>query len=167
MNPNSSCDTTSEGQLTHLQDYIDAQDFVKRQSIQRQFGNIYVFNNDYVGAASYNIFAGVFVAFVFGAAFFFDLFWPERHEDRGIRIAWKACAVACVIFYTADAFCLTVITAMHCQHFSGGVRPSSHGPDILSEFKKDGGTPVCYRDNGRAIAAVVFVWPGLLSVIGR
>ncbi|CAK3822187.1 gpi ethanolamine phosphate transferase 2 [Lecanosticta acicola] len=149
-----------------LSDYIDAQDFVKSEAIRRQFGNIYVFNNDYVGVASYNIFAGVFVAFIFGAAFFFDLFWPERYESKGVRIAWKVCGIMACIFYTADAFALTVITALRCQTFSGGVRPNSNGPSILSEFQKDGGTPICYRDNGRAIAAVVFCWPGLLSVIG-
>lgn len=147
-----------------MTDYIDAQKFVKGLD-QR----VYVYNNDYVGVASYNIFAGVFVAFIFGAAFFFDLFWPERKESKAVRIAWKTCAILAVLFYTADAFALTIITAMRCQHFSGpGItRNSAYANYLLGMFKKDGGTPRCYRDNGRAIAAVVFVWPGYLSVIGR
>lgn len=59
-------------------------------------------NNDYIGMASYNIFAGIFVAFIFGAAFFFDLFWPARHEDRGIRLAWKGTSVAaCIIMFAS------------------------------------------------------------------
>lgn len=65
-------------------------------------------NNDFIGAASYNIWAGVSVAWVFGGAFFFDLFWPERHEDRGIRWAWKLCAVAESIMMLASALAMTV-----------------------------------------------------------
>jgi len=147
-----------------LSDYIDAQNFVK--GLDRR---VYVYNNDYVGVASYNIFAGVFVAFIFGAAFFFDLFWPARNETKGVRIAWKVCGILAVVFYTADAFALTIITAMRCQHFAGpGIsRNSAYAASLLSQFKKDGGTPICYRDNGRAIAAVVFCWPGWLSVVGR
>ena len=51
-------------------------------------------NDDYVSAVSYNIFAGVFVAFLFGAAFFSDLFWPGRQESQSVRRAWRACAVS-------------------------------------------------------------------------
>jgi hypothetical protein len=37
-----------------------------------------------------DIFVGIFVATIFGAAFFFDLFWPERHESLSVKLAWKA-----------------------------------------------------------------------------
>lgn len=143
-------------------DYIDAQDFVKR--LDRR---VYVYNNDYIGVASYNIFAGVFVAFIFGAAFFFDLFWPERHENKAVRTAWKVCGVLACVFYCADAFALTVITATQCQYFRGPGITKEYGESLLRQFKKDGGTPLCYRNNGRAIAAVVFCWPGFLSVVAR
>lgn len=59
-------------------------------------------NNDYIGMASYNVFAGVYVAFIFGSAFFFDLFWPERREDRGIKIAWKGCSMMACVFMLAS-----------------------------------------------------------------
>lgn len=44
-------------------------------------------NNDFVGAASYNIFIGIAVAIIFRSGFFFDLFWPERKETQGVRLA--------------------------------------------------------------------------------
>ncbi|TKA49549.1 hypothetical protein B0A54_00216 [Friedmanniomyces endolithicus] len=50
-------------------------------------GNTHVYNKAFVGAGSYNIFAGVFVAFVFGAAFFTDLMLPERHDSPSARRA--------------------------------------------------------------------------------
>lgn len=123
----------------------------------------YVYNNDYIGAASYNIFAGIFTAFIFGAAFFFDLFWPTRREDHGIRVAWKACSVMAVIFQGASAFTLTIITAMHRGYVTGVSQ--DRASDLLSNFKKDNGSPLVYRHNGRAVAAAVFVWPGWICVI--
>jgi uncharacterized membrane protein len=67
-----------------------------------------VYNDDFVGIASYNIFVGIIVATIFGAAFFFDLFWPERHESRVVRLAWKICAVAITVMCFADAIAMTV-----------------------------------------------------------
>jgi hypothetical protein len=67
--------------------YVDQQkDFERRPGVS-------VRNNDIIGSFSFNIFVGVFVATIFGAAFFFDLFWPERLESKAVRVAWKACAV--------------------------------------------------------------------------
>ena len=128
---------------------------------------VYVYNNDFIGVASYNIFAGVFVAFIFGAAFFFDLFWPERHESKSVLIAWKVCGVLSVIFYLASALAETVITAENCGYFvlPTGL-PAGYGDSLLSQFTKDGGTPLCYRKNSRAVASVVFSWLGFVSVLG-
>lgn len=67
-----------------------------------------VYNDDFIGIASYNIFVGIAVATIFGAAFFFDLFWPERHESRSVRLAWKISAVAITVMCIADAIALTV-----------------------------------------------------------
>lgn len=143
-----------------MTDYIDQQ-----RLVQVLDNRTYVYNNDYVGVASYNIFAGVFTAFIFGAAFFFDLFFPTRNEDHGIRVAWKACAVAAVIFQGASAFALTIITARRSGYVTG-VSPE-RANELLGRFTKDGGAPLQYRDNGRALAAVVFVWPGWICVIIR
>lgn len=125
--------------------------------------NAYVYNNDYVGAASYNIFAGVFVAFIFGAAFFFDLFWPERHESKSVRIAWKVCGVLSTLAHLAAALELTIITSTR-QGYVTGVS-QAEGENLVGQFHKDGGTPLNYKKNGRAVAAVVFAWLGFCSVV--
>lgn len=139
-----------------LSDYVDQQKYLKGRN-----SDAYEYNNDYVGIASYNIFAGIFVAFVFGAAFFFDLIWPERHEDKGIRDAWKICAVVASIFYLASAIGMTVITATRSAYVTGiGARESA---TLLAGYKKSSETPLSYKANGRAVAAVVFAWLGWVS----
>lgn len=141
-------------------DYVDEQKLVQKLN-----PSAYNYNNDYVGAASFNIFAGVFTAFIFGAAFFFDLFWPMRHEDRGIRIAWKGCGVASVVFVLASALELTIITARNSGYVDG-VSPSE-AEELLRQYKKYSITPLRYKDNGRALAAVVFVWLGFVFTFAR
>jgi hypothetical protein len=85
-------------------DYVDQQDFVEHAS-----GHVAsLHNDDFVGIASYNIFVGVAVATIFGSAFFFDLFWPERRESRAVRRSWKACTVLISIMCFADVLALTV-----------------------------------------------------------
>lgn len=127
-----------------------------------------MFNNDYVGAASFNIFAGIFVAFIFGAAFFFDLFWPERKESKSVMLAWKICGVLAVIFHLAAALTLTVITATHRSTIrtqSGAVIDNEQF--WWNHYRKHSEAPLIYRHNGRAVAAVVFVWLGWVSVLPR
>lgn len=141
-------------------DYNDEQ-----RKVHRLDGNAHVHNDDYVGAASYNIFAGIFVAFIFGAAFFFDLFWPERHESKSVRIAWKVCGILAVLIHLAAALELTVITATH-QGYVTGVS-AQRGAELVGQFHKDDGTPLNYKKNPRAVAAVVFVWLGWISVVPR
>jgi len=130
-----------------------------------------VYNNDYIGAASFNIFGGVFVAFIFGAAFFFDLFWPERKESKSVRIAWKACGVLTVIFHLAAALWLTIITARNRSHIRGdrGRTTLSHAEEqaYWRQYSKHSEAPLIYRHNPRAVAAVVFVWLGWCSVLPR
>lgn len=89
--------------------YLSIIDYLDQQSqLQGQHPGVFIHNNDFIGAASYNIFAGISVAFIFGGAFFFDLFWPERHEDRGIRWAWKGCAVLESLIMLSSALAMTV-----------------------------------------------------------
>ncbi|KAF2725019.1 hypothetical protein K431DRAFT_216727 [Polychaeton citri CBS 116435] len=143
-----------------LSNYLDAQNFVWRHN-----NRAVVHNNNYIGAASYNIFAGVFNAFIFGAAFFFDLFWPERYESKNVRIAWKVCAVLATVFVCASAFTLTIITATQEAYISGV--PAEVGRQINEQFHKAGGAPLKYRNCGRALAAVVFIWPGFVCTFAR
>ena len=93
---------------------LSCQDYVKEQNlIQRLHSSASVHNDDFVGIASYNIFVGIYVATIFGSGFFFDLFWPERHESKSVRFAWKFCSVLACVMCLADALALTVIVAKH------------------------------------------------------
>lgn len=120
-----------------------------------------MYNNDFIGAASYNIWAGVSVAWVFGGAFFFDLFWPERHEDRDIRWAWKLCAVAESIMMLASAFALTIITATRSAKITGTDAASAR--QYWEESMKK--PALRYYTNPKAVAAVVLAWPGVVATI--
>jgi hypothetical protein len=84
-------------------DYLDQQSY-----IQGQHPGVKIHNNSFIGAFSYNIFVGVAVAFIFGAAFFFDLFWPERHECKHVRTSWKISAVVVTIMMLSSALTITV-----------------------------------------------------------
>lgn len=142
-----------------LSDYTDQQKY-----LQGQDSHALEYNNDYVGVASYNIFAGIFTAFIFGSAFFFDLIWPERKESRSVRLAWKVCGVLSAIFTLASALSLTTITARHSAYVSG--TPQAETDRLLAGFPKKS-DPLVYHHNPRAIAAVVFVWPGWVSTVAR
>ena len=121
-------------------------------------GRTQVHNDDFVGTASYNIFVGIYVATIFGSGFFFDLFWPERHESPSVKFAWKVCSVLACVFGLADALALTVIVAMH--------RSTVTGPrDQLPAAREVINPPLVYRHNGRAIAAVVLLWPGWVATV--
>ncbi|KAF2816803.1 uncharacterized protein BDZ99DRAFT_456618 [Mytilinidion resinicola] len=139
-----------------LSDYIDQQDYVE----SRNPGTIFLHNDDFIGAASYNIFVGVFVATIFGAGFFFDLFWPERHESRPVKLAWRICAILASIFALSTALTLTIIVATHEVGVTGPNKDRGK-----AEAKNRGLTPFEYRKNGRAIASVVFIWPGFLGTV--
>lgn len=155
-----------------LSDYLKQQDYVEKN---HPGGAEY--NNDYIGIASYNIFSGIYVAFVFGGAFFFDLFFPERREDRGIRIAWRCCAVFATISTLADVIALTVFTSLctliHAPRIiltSKQIIVSSHSArvtgvndpaEVNALLSHVSGTPLEYRRNGRALSSLVFLWLGL------
>jgi len=135
-----------------LSNYTDEQKDVERHS--KSLGNpISVRNNDIVGAFSYNIFVGVFVATIFGAAFFFDLFWPERHESKSVMIAWKACAVLASCFALSSAILLTVIMSTHKATLTG----ESNGLNYHLD------PPLKYKHNAEAIASVVLIWLGWIA----
>lgn len=135
-------------------------DYVKEQSrIQKLHSSARVHNDDFVGIASYNIFVGIFVATIFGAGFFFDLFWPERYESKPVRLAWKICAVLACIMGLADALAYTVIIARHRATIT------ANSADALAIARMVINPPLIYRQNGRAIASVVLLWPGWMATI--
>ncbi|KAL2403923.1 hypothetical protein ABEF95_007854 [Exophiala dermatitidis] len=135
-------------------------DYVKQQStIESLHSSASVHNDDFVGIASYNIFVGIAVATIFGAAFFFDLFFPERYEPRNIRWAWRISALVVTMMTLADALALTVIVA------TGNAWIAADSEDARLIAQERINPPLVYRHNGRAVASVVFVWIGLCGTI--
>lgn len=112
-----------------LSEYVDQQEFIARQDHLAV-----VYNDDFVGIMSYNIFVGVAVATIFGAAFFFDLFWPERKESPSVHLAWKICAVIMCVMGLADALAMTVIVATKSAYLSGP--DAVQGTTLLQQYLK-------------------------------
>jgi len=135
-------------------------DYVKQQStIEKLHSSANVHNDDFVGIASYNIFCGVSVATIFGAGFFFDLFFPERYEPKNIRWAWRLSAVFVTLCTIADALAFTVIVA------TGNAWISANSTDAERIALEKINPPLVYRHNGRAIAATVFLWLGMVATV--
>lgn len=137
-------------------DYVDQQKYVAQSPSET------VHNNNFVGIASYNIFVGIFVATIFGAAFFFDLFWPERYESPAVKMAWRICSVLACLFTLSCALAYTYIVATKSAYISGP--NNAEGERLLTEYN---GSPLKYSKNGRAIASVVFLWPGMTATFAR
>ncbi|KAK8199321.1 hypothetical protein IWZ00DRAFT_11516 [Phyllosticta capitalensis] len=138
-----------------LSDYLNEQKFIEG----KQPGT-HVHNNDYIGAASYNIFVGIWVAFIFGSAFFFDLFWPERREIKGVRKAWRITSVMSCAFTLSSAIVFTVITATRRVHVEGV--SYARAEVLASQWPKRKSNPFEYRKNPRAVASIVFLWIGTI-----
>lgn len=138
-------------------DYVDQQKF-----ISRQIAKATVHNNNFVGIASYNIFVGVYVATIFGSAFFFDLFWPERYESPSVKLAWRLCSIFACMLTLSCALAYTDIVATQSAFVTG--TNAAESQQLLAKY---GGSPLRYRENGRAIASVVFLWPGTVFTFVR
>jgi hypothetical protein len=89
----------------------------------------------------------------FGAALFFDLFWPEREEAPCVQWAWKLGAAAASTFQLVASIATTVIVATHGVRI---YRVSAEERNIILENWK--GHPLVYRQDSLAVAAVVFGW---------
>jgi hypothetical protein len=102
---------------------------------------------------------GIYVATIFGAGFFFDLFFPERYEPANIRWAWRICAVIASVMCLADALGLTVIVARYSASIT------ANNADALAIAQHTVNPPLKYSKNGRAIASVVLLWPGWVFTV--
>jgi hypothetical protein len=114
-----------------------------------------------VGIASFNIFVGVSVATIFGAAFFFDLFFPDRWEPLNIRWAWRISAVVVTTMCLADAIAFTVILA------TGRAEITAESADAAAIASGKLTPPVVYRHNARGVASLVFLWVGWVASVAR
>lgn len=147
---------SQDDQLILIADYIDQQSFIEKADL-----NASVYNNDFVGAFSYNIFVGVYVATIFGSAFFFDLFWPERKESAAVKMAWRICSVLACAFTLSSALLITIILATHNARITGV--SAAEARHLLSVAQPN--QPLIYKHNKRGIASVVFIWVGMVSTI--
>ncbi|OBT49397.1 hypothetical protein VE00_00264 [Pseudogymnoascus sp. WSF 3629] len=137
-----------------LSGYVDQQDGISTRS----HGQAQVQNNDIIGIASFNIVVGIAVATIFGAGFFFDLFWPERVETKTVRLSWKISAVAVSIMALADALALTIIVATHRAYIIGV--PPEYARTL---FDKNGPPNAIYRKNAMSVASPVLLWLGVMA----
>ena len=142
--------------LTTLLEYVDQQD-----DIHRLHNSATVHNDDFVGIASFNIFVGITVATIFGAGFFFDLFFPARWEPVNIRWAWRISAVVVSVLCLADAIAFTVILA------TGKAQITANSADAAAIALKHLDPPSLYRHNGRGVASVVLLWLGFVATVAR
>jgi len=62
----------------------------------------------------------------------------------------------------ADALAYTDIVATRSAYVTG--TNAAETTELLREY---GGSPLAYRHNGRAIASVVFLWPGMVFTVVR
>jgi hypothetical protein len=117
------------------------------------------------------------VATIFGSGFFFDLFWPERVETPGVRMAWKISAVVVSIMALADQIASTVCPArpfLFIQQINTNItkvivakyRAHIRGlTDAQAEpyFRQNGLPNPVYRHNAECVASVVIGWPGVIA----
>lgn len=66
------------------------------------------------------------------------------------------------MFTLSCALAYTYIVATQSAYLTGP--DAQMNQQALAEY---GGSPLRYRDNGRAIASVVFLWPGMVFTILR
>ncbi|RFU24696.1 hypothetical protein B7463_g11640, partial [Scytalidium lignicola] len=124
------------------------------------FPDARVDTSDFVSSFAFNTFACVFLALFFGAAVFFDLFWPEREEAPIIQWTWKLSAAASSTFTLAAALTISIIVATHGIHINGVsaeqesiIRANWNGPSLE------------YRHDNRALATVVTCWVTVVFTI--
>ncbi|CED84514.1 hypothetical protein [Phaffia rhodozyma] len=136
-------------------------DYIKQERAVRGIDKqIQYHNNDIVGIGSYTIFCGVAVATVFGAGFFFDLFWPERHESKLVKLAWRYSAVFVTVALLADCLAQTVIVARGSVHVTGVDEATKQL--ALAAYPTP---PLRFRDYGRSVASCVFLWVGWVFTV--
>jgi len=79
-----------------------------------------------------------------------------------VKIAWRVCSVFACLLTLASALAETVIVARHSAYVTG--TNAATAQRYLAEY---GGSPLRYRENGRAMASMVFEWPGMLATFAR
>ncbi|KAJ3503504.1 hypothetical protein NLJ89_g8403 [Agrocybe chaxingu] len=117
-------------------------------------------SNDIRAAAILTIVFCVFVATLFGADFFFLLFWPKRRYPRWYDMTKKAIAVWICLGVGAAAIMSTIVVAMNEAYISGvGDRTAI---ELVDSYPRP---PLVYRTFPQNIAWVVLLWLALIPTI--
>ncbi|KAF8150220.1 hypothetical protein B0H34DRAFT_733101 [Crassisporium funariophilum] len=139
-----------------LSKYENHQDHIERLSGYTAS----VHNNDIVAAAIVTIVFCVLVATIFGADFFFLVFWPRRVYPRWYNTTKKVLAVLITLGMAASALMSTIVVASHSSFITG----ASH--TNIQQYTQVYSRPnLVYRRFPQNIAWVVLIWPALLSTV--
>ncbi|KAF4623489.1 hypothetical protein D9613_001279 [Agrocybe pediades] len=136
-----------------LSKYEDLQGHVEAASLPISPTKAHLYNNDLIDAAICTIVFCVLVATVFGADFFFLLFWPSRRYARWYQTAKKITAVVVTAGVLACAIVSTFVIARRSA-FINGVDDQTKQTLTNLYFRP----PLVYRHWSRNIAWVVLLW---------
>lgn len=120
----------------------------------------HVHNNDIIAAEILTIVFCVFVATLFGADFFFLLFWPTRRYPKWYNATKKALAVGITLGVLAAALMSTVVVARHFS-FINGVGDAVK-QQLINEYPHP---PLHYNRWAVNIAYLVLLWLGFISTL--
>ncbi|KAF8056491.1 hypothetical protein FPV67DRAFT_1530121 [Lyophyllum atratum] len=139
-----------------LSKYGDQQDNMERMSNHAAS----VHNNDIIDAEILTIVFCVFVATVFGADYFFLIFWPERRYPPWYNIARLVAALVVTLGVAAAALMSTIVVASHEVRITGV--DAATAQHLAEYFYRP---PLVYRHWAVNIAYVVLLWLGLVFTI--
>lgn len=74
-----------------------------------------------------------------------------------MRTAWRACSIITCLLTLSCALAYTYIVATQAAYVTG--TDAASAARLLAAY---GGSPLRYASNGRAVASVVFLWPGMV-----
>jgi hypothetical protein len=77
-----------------------------------------------------------------------------------VKLAWRICSVLACLFTLSAALAFTVILATKSAYVTGV--DAAGAQRALEEYS---GGSLRYRNNPRAIASVVFLWPGMVATM--
>ncbi|KAF8168750.1 hypothetical protein BJ912DRAFT_196138 [Pholiota molesta] len=123
-------------------------------------GAAHLYNNNIIDAAIVTIVFCVLVATVFGADFFFLLFWPQRRYPRWYDVTKLLVAVVITLGMAAAALMSTIVIARQSIQITGV--DSATVQQYTNIYHRP---PAVYRHFSTNIAWVVLIWPAFLSTI--
>jgi hypothetical protein len=119
-----------------------------------------VHNNDLIAAESLTIVFSVFVATLFGADFFFLLFWPARIYPRWYNTTKLLLAVVITAGVGAAAVMSAIVVGARSEHITGV--PAEQIQEYVEFFDRP---PLVYRTWTVNVVYVVLIWVGFVFTL--